>query len=319
MEDTECMFCNRSSTNRVIEENGYTMVKCPTCGLIYLSPRPSSREIRDLYIKGRAYIPPSQHISSGFLNRLYAKHHLQLIKKYKKGGSLLEIGAGGGYFLDETQKNGYNAYGIELNNIQADFVRNSFNIPCEELPLNDTSFGGKKFDVIYHCDVISHLYDTIGDFQTINDRLKNDGIVVFETSNIEGVDDKYFKLFSTFQLPDHLSFFGETNLKELLDRTGFELIKIYKYSVFPQLLILKTRKSVFHFFSRIFRTGITGDTPPADSSDHAGRSPVFSKLVRPVLLYLMYIIRYRIGYIFPKNGLPQTVIVIARKNQHLDN
>lgn len=241
MEDIECIFCNRSSNQIVIEENGYKGRKCPTCGLVYISPRPSPSEVHNLYSENREY---AKSISSPFTRRLYAKHNLHIIKKFIKNGSMLEIGAGAGYFLDEARKEGFKVYGTEVNNIEVNFMRNKLKIPCEKSSLNASSFKGKKFDIVYHCEVISHFYDPIREFKKINDKLKDKGMLVFETGNLGDVKEKYYKIFTRFQLPDHLFFFSENNLKELLERNGFKFIKVYRYSILPELLILKFRKNL---------------------------------------------------------------------------
>lgn len=157
---------------------------------------------------------------------------------------MLEIGAGAGYFLDEARKEGFKVYGTEVNNIEVNFMRNKLKIPCEKSSLNASSFKGKKFDIVYHCEVISHFYDPIREFKKINDKLKDKGMLVFETGNLGDVKEKYYKIFTRFQLPDHLFFFSENNLKELLERNGFKFIKVYRYSILPELLILKFRKNL---------------------------------------------------------------------------
>lgn len=172
MEDIQCIFCNRSSNQIVIEENGYKGRKCPKCGLIFISPRPTFTEILNLYCHDKSHVSAESHISCAFSKRLYAKHNLQIIKKFIKNGSILEIGPGAGYFLDEARKEGFEVYGIEFNNIQADFIRSRLGIHCEESPLDVSLFDGKKFDIIYHCNVISHFYDPISEFQKINNKLK---------------------------------------------------------------------------------------------------------------------------------------------------
>ena len=141
---------------------------------------------------------------------------------------MLEIGAGAGYFLDEARNEGFKVYGIEFNDIQAEFMRSKFGIYCEESPLDVSLFDGMKFDIIYHCDVLSHFYDPVSEFRKINDKLKKNGIVVFETGNFGDVKKEYYRFVIKFQYPDHLFFFSEKNFKELLGRTGFEFIKIYR-------------------------------------------------------------------------------------------
>jgi SAM-dependent methyltransferase len=244
---------------------------------------------------------------------LYAKHTLQIIKKFIRTGSLLEIGAGAGYFLDEARKEGFDVYGIELNNIQANFIRNKLGIPCEESPLDVSSFCEKKFDIIYHCDVISHFFDPIAEFKNIHDTLLDNGIVVFETGNVGDIKEKYYRIFASFHYPDHMFFFSENNLMELLRLTGFEFIRIYRYSILTQLLFNKILKRVMDSMKSqgkirdIRKKGI----PEVPSSNINGFN--LKQLARIAFYLFSYLIRYKIGYIMPKKGRPQTVIIIARK------
>lgn len=312
MEDIQCIFCNKSSDQIEIEENGYKSRKCPGCGLIYISPRPSFSEIQNLYGQDEAHISAESHISRAFKKRLYARHNLGIIKKFIKNGSMLEIGAGSGYFLDEARKEGFDVYGIELNSIQADFIRSKLGIPCEDSPLNNSSFDGKKFDIIYHCDVISHFYDPIAEFKKMNEKLNDNGILVFETGNLEDVEKKYYNLFTTFQYPDHLFFFSEGNLKILLERTGFEFMKIYRYSIVPQLWIIKILLKIKYSIKIPEKSKKTGKNIITEAQSFTISSR-FKQLIENACHYFFYLIRYKVGCIIPKKGRPQTVIVAARK------
>ena len=111
-----------------------------------------------------------------------------------------------------------------------------------------STFGGKKFDIVYHCDVISHLFDPVSEFIKTHQKMEDGGVLIFETGNLGDVKQKYFRYFNIFQYPDHLFFFGTNNLIELLEKSGFDLIKIYRYSVLPQLI---ARKAVFGILNAI--------------------------------------------------------------------
>lgn len=162
METIGCIFCkNKENDARiVIEENGFLGRKCPHCGLIYISPRPTPAEIVNLYQRDQAHASAESHLRADFTKRLHAGHSLSILERYKKQGHLLEIGAGAGYFLDEARKAGFDVYGIELNPTQTDFINRKLDIPCETTTLTG-SYDNKIFDIIYHCDVISHFYDPI--------------------------------------------------------------------------------------------------------------------------------------------------------------
>jgi 2-polyprenyl-3-methyl-5-hydroxy-6-metoxy-1,4-benzoquinol methylase len=277
-----------------------------------------------------AHVSAESHISASFVKRLYAKHNLALIKKFIKKGIVLEIGAGAGYFLDEARKESFEVYGIELNSIQAEFLRNKLGIPCEESPLGIPLFGRKRFDIIYHCDVISHFYDPISEFYKINDMLNKNGFVVFETGNLGDVNNGYYKHFTRFQYPDHLFFFSENNLRELLKKTGFEFIKIYRYSILPQLILTKKLTHLIRLLQPDVKTehknkhNVTEVSISVTSKENTNRfhlrqfvkkacNYAFNVTLNYLTDYFSYFARYKIGYIVPKKGRPQTVIVIARK------
>jgi len=313
MEEIKCIFCDTKNKQVVFEENGYKARKCTNCGLIYISPRPSLNETKNLYSYDRK--AAEGHIQAEQEKRLCAKQNIGIIKKFIKNGDLLEIGAGAGFFLDEARKAGFEVFGIELNSFKADFIRNKLNILCEESPLSDSTFNGNKFDIIYHCNVISHFYDPINEFKKINSKLKDNGFLFFETGNMPEVEEKYYKYFNKFNLPEHLFFFAENNLKELLERSGFKFIRMYRYSILQQLRIFKKIKKILGSRKYKKEKNIVGKNDKNKNkilSKNTSNSNI-RKLKMKVYSYLYFFSRYKIGYLAPKKGRPQTVIVVARK------
>jgi len=206
MEDISCIFCGKPSDDVAITENGYTGRKCQECNLIFISPRPSAAEITHLYTAEHAVLYADAQFHFERFSRMLAASTLAKIRNYKKGGSLLELGPGGGSFLLEARNCGYEPYGIELNPIEARWINEKLRIPCENVALNEGSFGGKRFDIIYHKDVLSHLHDPIGAFADMNRTLKKNGLLVFETGNIADVEKKHYRFIYQFLYPDHLFF-----------------------------------------------------------------------------------------------------------------
>ncbi|MGV8073611.1 MAG: class I SAM-dependent methyltransferase [Syntrophobacteraceae bacterium] len=325
MNENECIFCGIESSHIVIEENGYKGKKCPQCGLIYISPRPSFDEIIHLYRHDDAHISAESHISASISSRLYARHNLKIIRSFIQTGALLEIGAGAGYFLDEARKAGFKPHGLEFNPIQADYIRNKLGIPCEESSLNTSIFGGKQFDVIYHCDVISHFFDPIADFKKINDIMKDDSFLIFETGNLGEVDQVYFKYFPLFQYPDHLFFFTADNLVDLLGKTGFDFVKIYRYSVLPQIKVMKSLSGIKNSIKKHISKSNENEKLSSDDggigiksvagSQTPNAGSLLKKSLKYAYEYFNYALRYKVGRIVLKANRPQTVIVVAKKSR----
>ena len=302
-----CIFCGAVDARPVIHENGHDAYQCPRCGLIFVSPLPSADAVADLYREDNAHLSAESHIANfgGPIGRLYARHALRLIRRHVSGGSLLEVGAGNGSVLSEARAAGFSAHGVELNPTQAEFIRDRLGIDCDT-SLDALRSRGQRFDVIYHCDVLSHFFDPIEEFREIHGLLAPNGIHVFETGNLGDVDERYFGLFQRFQLPDHLFFFSDRNLDELLQRSGFERIATYRYSLEPQLL---TTAWLRRLRARL-RPGAQDSTIAMGDS---GGTPAGTRSTLWTLFeYFLFGLRYYVGAIWPKAGRPQTVVVVVR-------
>jgi len=308
--EINCIFCGKGSEGIAWEENGFTGRRCE-CGLLYVSPRPSLQEMIDRYNSKEENLRASARIQSEFFNRLNSRHRFKLLRKYRTKGRLLEIGPGGGYFLDELRSEGFEPFGVELNLFQAKFIKEEFEVSVETTPFSEHSFNGIPFDVICHFDVVSHFYDPIAEFKTYNNRLKDGGILFFEPGNGGDLSQRWLKFIGGLQYPQHLFLFSKKNIEELCARTGFQIIKMYQYSIYHQLLILKwfqlLRAGMRRFICKESTKTLSGglqEIPEINSW--------WKNLPLKGVVFLNFFIRYRIGRFLPRFG-PQTIIYIAKK------
>src|ERR1035437_8075906 len=103
-----CPFCPGTGLDQdpiVIRENGYSGRKCPSCSLIYVSPRPVPSEIDEIYRQDHAHVSAVSQ-PSGISKRLHDRHTLRIIERRRGGGRLLEIGPGRGSFVSEARARG---------------------------------------------------------------------------------------------------------------------------------------------------------------------------------------------------------------------
>ena len=296
METIACIFCNEDDSYVLIEENGFTGRKCRDCGLIYISPRPSAEEIANLYGHDEANITAEAQAAAGTYKRLHARNTLRLLRKYVTGGKLLEIGPGAGFFMNEAQLAGFSPYGIELNRLQADFIRDQLFFPCESRKVAD-AFPEEQFDTIYHCDVISHFSDPIAEFRAMRERLTDGGVLIFETGNMGDVRADLLPQVACFQYPDHLFFFSTRNIESLLQLTGFRILSLSRYSVTPELWVNRLRSN--------FRD------KKAASADHGFGQRASAQPTSSVAAQLRFSLRYRLGALTPVRNHHQTLVVVA--------
>jgi 2-polyprenyl-3-methyl-5-hydroxy-6-metoxy-1,4-benzoquinol methylase len=262
-----------------------------------------------LYINEHAVLYADAQFQFEGVNRIAAASTLSEIRRHRKTGSILELGAGGGHFLLEARKHGHEPHAIEPNPIEARWISEKLQIPCESVPLNSRSFNGQQFDIVYHKDVLSHLHDPIGVFGDINKALKMEGLLVFETGNIADVHKHYYKYFSQFSYPDHLFFFGERSIKTLLERTGFKLIKIKRDAILFELILQKSLWAV----KDLLKDEESVLTLSAEEERNAVvNSPSVKRRLRSLYRHTnLFLIR--IGAILPKRNRPLKLLVIAEK------
>jgi SAM-dependent methyltransferase len=314
METVPCIFGHGFSDDVAIEENGFEGRRCPACGLIYISPRPEPSEVLNLYYHDRAHLAATNHLRLNPAAELAAAAHFGAIyntdRYYHAIGeeplSILEIGCGGGHLLKRAKAAGLEAFGVELNPRQAEFIRNELGIACDTKPFSRNTFGQRKFDIIFHCDVTSHLHDPIGDFTIMREKLKPYGQLVFETGNGADIDPRYYKYFNCWQYPDHLFFFGEASIRELLRRAGFSRVQIVSWSILPELVFTRLLKREKRRRVDAALSTAAPDTAPVASSKR-------SKMIKLIVARIMHAVRFNIGALSSNRSVPRTMLIWAMK------
>lgn len=307
MEEVNCLFCKEKKEKVFWEENGYLGRKCEKCEVIFISPRPNKEEMDKLYEHGMAGgADAKKHAAYSFYKDLMAKHTLGIIKKFKQKGDILEVGAGGGQFLRMSEKYGFSPFGAEINKEQADFISKKFMIEVENKPAEDEEmFGLKKFDVIYHKDLLSHLREPVKSFNNFYKKLRPDGTLIFETGNNAGLSMPWLNFLGRMSYPEHLYFFSEKSVRSLLDMAGFKIVKKYIYSIVLARLIAKLLRAPKTMSKNT--QNIIKDKPAKNKNLNKGTS-----FVKKIVSYFMFFLTYRLGKILPKSW-PSTIIYVAVK------
>ena len=113
----------------------YAVVTCTTCGLQFLNPRPTESTI-GIYYSAAQYMPflSSADRASFFVKTYAAVRHWsvrwkrKLIARYKRQGSVLDIGCGTGEFLHEMTTHGWAAMGLEPSPEASEFARSRLKV-----------------------------------------------------------------------------------------------------------------------------------------------------------------------------------------------
>lgn len=197
------------------------IVKCLSCGLIYVNPRRNSKRLFSSYIN----MVDEEYSREEEGRRQSARIILKRLRKFKRGGRILDIGCAAGFLLDEAKKQGWEVYGVELSKWCVDYAKKSFglNIFCGFL--KDAGFRRNSFDAIVLNDTIEHLTNPKETLIEIRSILKPDAILCVSTPNIGSLISKILKGCWWGINQAHLFYFTKKTLYKMLDVTGFLPLK----------------------------------------------------------------------------------------------
>ena len=221
-----CILCNSKNYTTIYSINSYKIVQCQKCDLVFTSPWPSKKELKKLYSN---YVATAG-FSHEELIRNDARRTLKNVKKLMiKKNTLLDLGCGAGFLLDEARKKGFEAMGIDTGKIPVEYARANLKLNVVRKDIHQFR-SRKKFHVIALIQVIEHLTDPYPLLHKMHSLLDKDGIVCIATPNITSTLHKVLReKFNYLIPPEHVVYYSPTTLKSLLEKAGFTVIKVTTY------------------------------------------------------------------------------------------
>lgn len=227
----KCYLC-KAATRPYLYKNEYELYRCPACGLIQTDLKENYAQFVKRYY-GKGYFAGKQEFGA-YANYLedkpYITRNLQkfvnIAKTYKKSGKLLDVGCAMGFLIELASKAGFDAYGIEPSDYAYAQAYKKFGNKITKGTVDSAKYPSKTFDVIVLSDVIEHLADPAADLKKLARFLKDDGIFLIATGNIDSLAAKILgRRWTFFSPPQHLFFFNHQTMKELLNQAGLAFVK----------------------------------------------------------------------------------------------
>jgi len=181
--------------------------------------------------------------------KLQEQRLVRLIRKYKTGGRLLDIGAGSGILVEAALEQGYEAEGIEPSHwLQKNAHELKLPVHQGVFPHPDTP---GPYDIITLVDVIEHVTDPQGLLTDIQRALDKHGIFILVTPDVRSVAARLFRYKWWHYRMAHIGYFNRKNLGMLLHNAGFNILKITRPAWYFTLRYLGIR--VLSFLPKFLR------------------------------------------------------------------
>jgi SAM-dependent methyltransferase len=270
-------------------ENGYEGRSC-SCGTVYTSPAPPSGAV-DVTADGHpsCFYSAYAHLKAGWLRNV------------KQSGRLLEIGCGEGHFLRQAKAAGYDVAGVEAHPEKAASVSRSMGVEVRCGLFEELEFP-HKYDVIYHCDLLSHFPEPVAALEKMRSMLKPSGVLAFEVGTLAQIHPVWYRWIGVIGYPRHRWLYSERSLHRLLDLAGLRVLKKRHFGLAPGVLFYRSMVLLART-ARRWRSGPKG--PKLASAGGPVTTPIATTLSR-----IEQFFRYRVGAIAPRIG-PGTLFVAA--------
>lgn len=220
------------------------LVTCSDCGLRYVGRRrvgpawaaSSAEETVRIVEETIRRFPNLPRSEEARLNTLNARWRLDLIRRHRHSGLLLEVGCGRGDFL-KVARDAFEVRGIEPDPELATVSASEapvFTGRVEESPWSN-------FDVAASFHVIEHVDSPTVFLESLARRLRSGGLLVIETPDIGGWPYRLLGSHWRQFIPGHYYFFDQPTLARLLDKCGFDIVSLTRVGKYASPALLATR------------------------------------------------------------------------------
>lgn len=159
-----------------------------------------------------------------------------VLKSIGRGKRVLDVGCLGGQISKLIQSQNNIVVGIEANPRAAQAATER-GVEVKVANVEDgISFPTGSFDAVNACEVVEHLYDTKNFFEEVARVLKDNGIFVFTTPNLNSLENrfkvasgKYLEMTGAYpedHFGGHVRIFNLEKIKELCSQTGFVIEEV---------------------------------------------------------------------------------------------
>lgn len=197
----------------------FQLFKHSDLDMLYTIPQPTPDEL-SAYYDSNEYIS-HQDDNKGLVAWLYRRvrnftirKKIRLIEQETQSkGSLADLGAGTGTFLERAKNKGWKVTGVEPN----PDARQQANEKGIVLKNSIAQLEGQQFDVVTLWHVLEHLPDLEDALRRIKELVKPGGTLVIAVPNFKSFDARYYgEFWAAYDTPRHLWHFSKSSMIQLL-------------------------------------------------------------------------------------------------------
>lgn len=210
------------SARRLPDGIHYRLVKCNACGLVRSDPVADGDVLAELYAVST--FDYGSEVEN--LKKTYGRYLAKLDRWQKSKGSLLEIGSGNGFFLEQALTQGYKEVkGVEPSHAAAEQAAASVREALVTDMMRPGLFPANSFDVVCLFQVFDHIGAPGELLAECFQVLRPGGLLLCLNHNVESFSAKILKEKSPIIDIEHTYLYSPATLSKLVEKLGFAVVE----------------------------------------------------------------------------------------------
>lgn len=263
----DCVICGSKEFNLWIKSDVFNVLKCKNCGLVFVNPCLNEEGLAIVYA-GHHNNRVANSEESEKRERMYEIDRDFLLEVIDEG-EILDIGCGGGFFLNKFDSKKWVRNGLEIDADAIDYAQDKFGLDgIKKWESKTIPFADEKFNVVVLRGSYEHMVDPHIVAREIKRVLKTGGyLYICATPNVDSFCAKIYKeKWNQFDAIEHIFMFSFDTLKKMIEPLDFKVVKTATfYAETPYCDIESDMAKVINDY-QLYRAG---------RNDQMGNSPAF--------------------------------------------
>lgn len=215
----------------------FAVVECTGCRLMRLSPAPSPEELSNYYPANYWFAPVSAgdrlaELWRGLVLNDHVRFARRVLEQAPAQGTILDVGCGGGLFLKMLGVPRNRVLGLDNSPDAARVAWQRNGVPAVCASLLEAPLAARSCAMITMYHVLEHLYDPAAYVAKARELLAPNGRLIVQVPNAACWQFLLFgEYWNGLDIPRHLVDFRESDIRAMLQRAGFEVLRTKHFSL----------------------------------------------------------------------------------------
>src|SRR2546423_2029227 len=221
LEHVPCALCGADEPLPFLRKDGFSVVRCSNCDLVYVDPRPESRELRSLYEKPSYFSGDEwylDYIGYEKNHRALSRRVVAILDRHCPGkGRLLDVGCAAGFLLDTARADGCVVGGVDLSPTMAHHAAHTLGLDVRLGTLEECRLPEASFDAVTLCDSLEHVLNPLTPMREVHRILRPEEIHLIVKPNIASSLARLLGTAWPHLTPrEHIYYFDSHSLRRLI-------------------------------------------------------------------------------------------------------